>query len=585
MRLTRTGRCRTLEHEIMTTPLGLRRQLLLTFPEIRAASVSIEHLSIVLRYVPDSDGQPAHEVVTEWIAKNKVAGIGVAAARVEALDADDGPRALLARTTLPLDLAEDADVTIGGITDFLRRRWQHHFDHLEEGVAPGCVTCAVAPGTPTDVQEQMVHELEALLAGVAVTIKVVTRPFERPHSTSRGELALADDWDRMHELCDDAVTGRHRPSALPPGVFAFLPTTQASLFCHLAVAERVYVEMPRTADEVSARYGVRWVEFLDAMSTGRVVPVFRQVGREYENVMIDAALDAGGTTILPGDTRLRELASLVAENPSIALASALDDRWRETHAAVRRHGDVQLVPFFDALAATADRARYAARVGEHMTKVWAPLAIAIGDALHASGHPDRSLELAYALDAVQAADGCGARPIIPNGDKLGRYVRFVCGVRRLAIEDSAPSAPGKPLVEEPPVVEKIVLERVPGISLRQFAESFKGPAIEAMHRLMQSPRLTGDRPVHEVVQEFVGEMHTFNGKRRRAGGVAAAMVAVATQLADLATGWGLLSIVTTRVARYLMNRSVLKDEQAAMLVGTPKEAAYMARIDDATKNR
>jgi hypothetical protein len=313
---------------LMDTRFGLRRYLLLTFPEIRAATVTVDaSFSLIVRYVPSTDELPDHGAVTAWVDKNRTAGAYCQVMRVAKIDDADMPEALLAGSTMSLAIAEDAAINLGGINDHMRRRWPDHFVRLDDGVRPGCVECVVSAEASDDTKASMQGELSLLLHGASVDILVDTSRAIRPHATSRAELALSEDWDRMNGLCDVAMDGSFKPTELPPGVYASTWSRQ-SLFSHLAIAERVYVQVPPKIDEMDVRYDVSWVDFLDAMSTSRVVPVFRFPERRYEPGMIDAALDAGGMCILPGDNRLRELAAFSQELPLLALASRLDDDWR-----------------------------------------------------------------------------------------------------------------------------------------------------------------------------------------------------------------------------------------------------------------
>lgn len=214
-----------------------------------------------------------------------------------------------------------------------------------------------------------------------------------------------------------------------------------------------------------------------------------------------------------------------------------------------------------------------------MVKAWAPLGIAIDDLFQVFGRGRRELEFTSAIDIMTGAQGCDTRPILPAGDLLGQYVQLLYGAPRPG-ETSADAS--SILVQEPPVVAQVVLERVGGISLRQFAESFDGAAIKAMHRLMQSPRLEGN-DLQQTVADFQREMHEFNGRRKR---LSATSVGVdgTIALAGLSAGWGLLAVAVTVIAKHLITKSVLTDEQLARVLGSPKEAAYLARIDAAIKN-
>jgi hypothetical protein len=116
----------------MDTPFGLRRHILLTFPEMKAATVSIrspQHLAV--RYVPNNAGLPSHDVVEAWVDQNHTAGIGFTVERVPEVFDADLPASLLVSSSILLDVAEDAAINVGGIYDHMRRRWPNDFVRLE----------------------------------------------------------------------------------------------------------------------------------------------------------------------------------------------------------------------------------------------------------------------------------------------------------------------------------------------------------------------------------------------------------------------------------------------------------------------
>jgi hypothetical protein len=420
-----------------------------------------------------------------------------------------------------------------------------------------------------------------MLHGVAVDIEVDRKNALRAHAKSRAELRLAEDWEFMYAHCNDAVSGRHVPKERPAGVYAYRPIRPASLYCHLAIAERVYVEMPRTTAEVAQRYQVEWRDFVDALSTQRIFPVFREPFKKYEDGMIDVVLDTASDVILPGESRLNELAAFVAPIPLLELACTLDERWRATHAFVRQDpSSARLLPLFDAIADTAARARLVARRAEEMAKVWAPLVFAIEKMFRSSAAERRELELLSAVEVATAAAAVRTRPVVADGDLIGDYIRWMYGVSRAPTV----SPEAAPIVEEPPVVSELIMARTDGISLRQFASSYDGPAIRAMRKLIQSPRLIG-RPVAEVVEEWAREVHEFNGRQKRTGTAAGLIVGLGMTLADLSVGWGLFSTVSGFVAKKLIEKSILPDELRAKLLGQTNEAAYLARITNAIQNK
>lgn len=111
---------------------------------------------------------------------------------------------------------------------------------------------------------------------------------------------------------------------------------------------------------------------------------------------------------------------------------------------------------------------------------------------------------------------------------------------------------------------KSVLQRNNGISLKQFDESFDGSAIRAMQLLMQSPRVN-ESDVDAVVRGFERDMHVYNGRRTTLNRMSVVVDGVFA-LAALSRGWGLLQAAGLVIAKYLVGRSVLADEQAASVI-------------------
>jgi hypothetical protein len=125
------------------TPFGLRRHLLLSFPEVVEATVSPAQQNLLVRYVPNAAGLPAHEILVEWVRNNKTAGIGFQVERVATIEVHDLPANQLGDLGLSIDVAEDAAININGIINHARRRWPDDFVRLEEGI--GRVRMVVAP--------------------------------------------------------------------------------------------------------------------------------------------------------------------------------------------------------------------------------------------------------------------------------------------------------------------------------------------------------------------------------------------------------------------------------------------------------
>jgi hypothetical protein len=133
-------------------------------------------------------------------------------------------------------------------------------------------------------------------------------------------------------------------------------------------------------------------------------------------------------------------------------------------------------------------------------------------------------------------------------------------------------------IPDPEIVARICFPDMKGLTLAEFAATFRGPAVEAMNALIASPRVQHASPSEDLVRAFNNELRQYS---RRAD---AAYVAVCSVLAIV--GISALGVPATlaglsiELARRVMGRKAPKALAtiAAKLTGTTREGALMAQI-------
>src|SRR5690606_36223149 len=128
-----------------------------------------------------------------------------------------------------------------------------------------------------------------------------------------------------------------------------------SLLQRLALFERVYVYRPFRLEDFEDWVGAPLAQFLEALPSGRIIPVFGQQPERYPNGLMSRVLDAGAPrVILQGVLALRMARALRAEHQALAMVHS--DAGRELRAALADATDQRPIWFrryLDAVAGVA----------------------------------------------------------------------------------------------------------------------------------------------------------------------------------------------------------------------------------------
>jgi len=157
------------------------------------------------------------------------------------------------------------------------------------------------------------------------------------------------------------------------------------------------------------------------------------------------------------------------------------------------------------------------------------------------------------------------------GHYLDGYLALVCGLQAGECELLR--------VPDPDIIGRICMPDMTGVTLREFAETFRGFVVDAMRTLMASPRVARAGSSDELLAEFAKELREYS--RRADKGY----VAVCTLL-TVAGVWGPLGIPTAlgalslELARRVIGRTApgAFASFAAKITGATREGALLARI-------
>ena len=135
-------------------------------------------------------------------------------------------------------------------------------------------------------------------------------------------------------------------------------------------------------------------------------------------------------------------------------------------------------------------------------------------------------------------------------------------------------------VPEPDMIGRICFPDMKGLTVREFAESFVGPRIDAMRELMASRRVqTADGSV-DLVRQFNAELETYS---RRATRQYFAVTSILTAVGAFAAGVPIaLAYFSLELARRVTARKAPAAFAtfASMMTATTREAALLAACSE-----
>jgi len=572
----------------VSSPLGIVRALQAEFSEFREVRIVREGAGSLRAYcVIDSKSPVAVSRIDEWVAANHVLGTHLEIEQVTTLPMNlTDEEELLRRTDLKRIEVENADVTTSG----LARALQTHFPTEVVGVSDGNSGRVVIylAEIVSPVREQEILAAARLLMACDVQTLVASRQVAGPRILGTKPLSesveamahLEADRAMLEDYLPDTLEGESLKSlqGLPAGTSTYASPFDGvkSLHQRLALFDRVYFHVPFKVEEFPAWAGVAFDEVLAALPTGRVVPVLRHTPDRYEAGLISRILEGGAPRVIfHGEAMLRAVSTFVAENPLVSKFHTGDNEARELRLALRGAQDEALkIPFsyVEAMASIASALPRLALAGPSIGMAWHPLAQWL-DTFVAQrfGIPSRDLELGTAVDHRVATLSFEGAPMSQSGHYLDGYLAFVYGLHAGKCELLS--------VPDPTIIGRISMPNMAGVSLCEFAETFHGPAVDAMHALMTSPRVAAASSSDELLVEFEKELRQYS---RRASD---AYTAVCT-LFTVVGLWGPIGIpaalipLSLELARRVLGRRApgALANIAAKITGTTREAALLARV-------
>jgi len=577
----------------MATPLYLRRAILVTFPELTGAWIRyVAPFHLALEYAVRDGCKVCPQALREFVARNHDASL-----LVEIREVPDDPNrsddaiALLRTSRLPLDAVEDAWTSKRDVLNELSGRW------------PGLIVSAdvldrrevvvfVLPATPPEVREEIAAAVRVLISFSSKTVAIrnaASPSVPRRRFASFSDAAarlLTDDQSLLDEFATPVLHGEGLPRALTPlpdgsATYTMVAPGVVGLKSRLALHDRVLVAMPRQEAEMPKKYGVSFDEFLAAVSTGRLVPVFGFPPEAYDPFLIDSVVDAGAPrVILRGEQRLRELASFVADNPAAAMIARGDEDARGVHADLRQNQPESLATaVLDALATIVGHARMLAKRNQSMAPAWHPMVRLLdGMVQRTFGLPPRELELSFAMFTKQLCDALGTVAVCNENDVLHPYLTAVYGAHAGQFE--------KTVFPEPESLGQLLLGAPERMTLAEFATAFDGAAVQRMRSLMRSPKMTQADDMKAAIRDLDAEARAFRGRGGQSYAGALVVLSLASGVPQLGTIglWATVASLAIEGARRFFSRTRASrfDKLAAFLSRSSVEAVMLAKIQDAT---
>jgi hypothetical protein len=340
----------------------------------------------------------------------------------------------------------------------------------------------------------------------------------------------------------------------------------------LALFDRVYMYMPFRRDDFMSWAGASFDDFLELLPTGRVIPVFAQSLHRYEGGLMSRILEGGAARVmLRGEHTLRLLQSFATDHPAISHVGS--EAGREFRAALIGEADAHVVrcmKYYDALAEIAMCAPAVAAEGESLAIALYPLASWLDEIRKSAGLPLRDLEIVGALEHRAASESIGGVPMTQMGQYLDSALLFVYGAE--------PGTNKVLRVPDPEFIGRICFPDTKGLSPREFADSFVGPAVDAMRALMSSERVQTADGCTDLVRLFNRELQPFSN---RPGDIYTAVAILLTVIGVFAlSAPTAIAGLTMELAKRTIGRKApgAVATFTAKATGGTREAALLARI-------
>jgi hypothetical protein len=570
----------------MTTPLGLARQLRLSFPAFVEVRVVRDGAYLLRAYcaISSPHDRVSDEQLKQWKHRYTVAGTVVTIEQVAAIPSPlEDEEVLLRRTSVPRVIAESSSTTGPGLVATLRELFPSEV--VDVAGEHGHVTVHVAPSTPAARDQELLDTTRLLMACDARSLTISRQPHVPPTArTPRNASAesavtlerISADVELLHERLTDVLTNDVELPELPRGssTYASVHDGVSSLLQRLALFDRVYVSVPFKVEDFAGWAGARFDEFVDVLPTGRVIPVFEHSLDRYEAGLTSKILEGGAPRILlRGEHTLRMIRSFVEDHAELSMIESVAGAELRRVLAGEQDADAQFASgYHEALAEIASRLPAAAVTGQPLGMAMYPLVAFLDGFRQRLGLPEREIEMLGAFEHRAATEAISGVPMSRAGHYLDGALRFVYGVE--------PTSGSILRIPDPELIGRICFPDATGLTPREFAESFRGGPVDAMRALMSSERvLTADGST-DLVNEFNKELQVYSRRADReyvaVGTILAAVGAFALGVPTAIAGLSL------ELARRVLGRKApaLMASVTAKLTRTTREAALLARIQD-----
>jgi hypothetical protein len=570
----------------MPTPLRLARDLRLAFPQFLDVRIVREKPYQLRAYCVSSPGSPAPEnEVHKWIQENHTAGTMFVAEQVAALPPElIDEEALLQRIQLKRVVVEEAIVTLAGVKRNLLIQFPE--DVLDVTEVAGGLEVHISSKTTAE-REKVILDATRLFMSCDVASLTTTRqapPGTSPRLSGQPESAaarslLAEDRAFLEDHLQETMAGVEPPflAPLPSGSSTYASPHDGihGLYQRIALFDNVFASVPFKREDFPSSIGTTFEDFLAALPTGRIIPVLRHTTDRYEPGLISKILDGGAPRVLfHGEATLRAIGVFSKEHPLLPLFLSDESTTRELRVALSNVTEPKVEAIRDYIEAVADvatRLGTAAMAGPALDLGWYPIAKWLDATLAVKfGLPSRDLELGTAIDHRIMTEAIRGRPMSQMGHYLDGYLMFVYG--------AYPGDSDLLRVPDPEMIGRIAFPDTRGLTLREFSESFGGPAVSAMRALLSSTRVQTASSEEDLVRKFNEELRQYS-RRADAGYVAicALLTVVGTFTLGIPCALGALSL---ELARRILGRKApgALATIASKMTRTTREAALLARV-------
>jgi hypothetical protein len=484
---------------------------------------------------------------------------------------------LLRQTSLPRIVAECANTSWGGFVDTMRNQFPSEVSNVLND--SGHITVQLEHRVSSAREIDILNSARLLMACDTFSLRgarhapavVGTR---EPESVATYEQ-LAHDRAVLHDgLSEVLVSDTFSLPALPSGA-----STHASdfdgvgnLMQRLALFDHVYVPMPFNASEFEGSVGATFLDFLDVLPTGRVIPVFTQRHARYEAGLTTRVLEAGAPRVmLQGEHTLRVARGFYMDHHA-GLSEVGSERGTETRAILAEGPQDETTLYKSYLDALADIIGYLPAIairGEALIAALSPLAEWLDKLRGLCGQPSRDLELAIAIEHRAMTESMQGVPMVQSGSLFDSGLGFLYGV--LPTE-------GVLRVPEPDMIGRISFPDTKGLTLREFVDSFSGAKVTAMRELMLSKRVqTADGSV-DLVRAFNAELRRY-ASRTEVGQEAVTDILSAVGAFVMGVPLALAGFALNLASRIMARRAPgALATITARMTGTTREAALFALV-------